>query len=90
MKFEIKKISSKLVLLEQPVITLETQEEINVLYSIFNYIPIINVLDLDKEPWNSLYNKLDTLKNNDSMVFREKLNEHLEVVKTVDSKKREK
>jgi len=77
MKIEIKEILPLQFLMKQPVITLETQEEIDSLYAILNYTLISNALDLSSEPWVRIYDKLSHFKTNGYQLFHEKLRQNL-------------
>ena len=73
MKIKMKKVVNPLT--EQPVITLETQEEVNLLFAIFNYVPIIEALDLRGGPWTNLGANLLQKKTASYRIFHDKLDD---------------
>ena len=58
-------------------IILETQEEVDLLYAIFNFTPIHNALELDQLPWIRLYDELHKNKSDGYKNSWKKLNLNL-------------
>jgi len=62
-------------------ITLETQEEIDLLFSILNFVPITQALEIrNQKPWDMLYNKLSDASSEKYMDYHWKLDRKLKTI----------